>query len=166
MLKDSLSTVITRSVMICPISPSLRQKPGELTVPPSPVPQMGAWQPSSGPETGHRLLQQDHRLDPGRNTLPETSSPAVSTGPFRVPFPGPTLTVGSQLLPVGLGSFVVPTLGRGDHLAFRPTPDLPATLRGNWKPATSEAGSPQLFETAFAFYLRKMGRLYSCPNYY
>lgn len=98
--------------------------------------------------------------------MPETSSPAVSTGPFRVPFPGPTLTVGSQLLPVGLGSFVVPTLGRGDHLAFRPTPDLPATLRGNLKPATSEAGSPQLFETAFAFYLRKMGRLYSCPNYY
>lgn len=166
MLQNSLSTVITRSVMICPISHSLGQKPRELTIPPSPVPQMGAWQPSRGHETGHRLLQQDHRLDPGRNTLPETSSPAVSKGPLRVPFPGPTLAVGSQLLPAGLGSFVVPTLRRGDHLAFRPTPDLPATLRRNWRPVTPEAGSPQLFETAFAFYLRKMGRLYSCPNYY
>lgn len=76
---------------------------------------MGAWQPSSGPETGHRLLQQDHRLDPGRKHLARNIFPlAVSTGPSESLSLGQLWTVGSQLLPVGLGSFVVPTSPGGE----------------------------------------------------
>lgn len=128
--------MITRSALISPILPSLRQKPQEPTTPPSPEPQMGAWKSSGGPATGHRLLQQEHRLDLGRNVSPETLSLAPSKGRLSVPLPWTNSDSGQSTRVCGLGSFVVSTHIRGGHMAARPTPHLPATLEREWRAGT------------------------------
>lgn len=137
MLQNSLSTVITRSVMICPISPSLGQKPRELTIPSSPVPQMGAWQPSRGHETGHRLLQQDHRLDPGRKHLARNIFPSRVKRTSESPFPWANFGSGQSTTACGSGFL------RGPHTQEGRPPGLQTNTRPTSYPQKElEASDP------------------------
>lgn len=159
-LKNSLSTVITRSVMICPISPSLRQKPRELTVPPSPVPQREPGSPAVALKQA-RLLQQDHRSDPGRNTFPSRVKRSSES-----PFPWANFDSGQSTPACGSGFL------RGPHTQEGRPPGLQTNTRPTSDPQRElEASDPRGRQppavwNCLCFCLRKMGRLYSCHNYY
>lgn len=117
---------------------------------------MGTWPSSRGPT----LLQQEHSLDLERSTLPDTFSPALWKGCLRVPFPWAQLSSG-QSTGVCRSEFLCHPHTRQEATG---PPDLRATLRREWRAVTPEADSTQLLETAFAFCLRQMRRLHSCPN--
>ena len=131
-LKNSLSTVITRSVMICPISPSLRQKPRELTVPPSPVPQREPGSPAVALKQA-RLLQQDHRSDPGRNTFPSRVKRSSES-----PFPWANFDSGQSTPACGSGFL------RGPHTREGRPPGLQTNTRPTSDPQRElEASDPR-----------------------
>lgn len=111
MLQNSSFTVITRSVLTSPISPSHNPESQLFHLPENPRRGLASqW----GPGTGHRHLQQESRLDAGRTALPETSSPASWKGRLRVLFPWANFDSGCHpLVCGGLSSFVVPTHRRG-----------------------------------------------------